>query len=187
MKLKCLVIITLIVLGCSSALAGTYAFGFLNYTGGVEYCNYEAFETGGGGNYYLQGFDVLSDCPGFRIPEIPIVGVGTTVPAAAVGGSGVPKGITGKGVYVYADDIFDAYCGCYSGELELVLTGTAVGPLKKNKWNWDILLGISGSEFLGNYGFLTATLPGAAERSNGTIFAEGIEKAKSGSLKSTVK
>ncbi|MGB7150899.1 MAG: hypothetical protein WBD45_17200 [Terriglobales bacterium] len=190
MKLKSLLVITLIVLGCSSAFAGTYAFGFLDYTGGVEYCNYEEFVTGGADNFYMAGFDVLDVCASANATA-PIEGEAITVPATALESNGLQKGIQGKG-YVYADQLYDAYYGYYTGAQWLVNTKTAVNtvgkvPNKPGKWNWDGFEGFSGEEFLINYGFLTTTIPDARSKSTGSTVAGSLQKAHSNTLRSALK
>lgn len=37
------------------------------------------------------------------------------------------------------------------------ILATSIGPIKKGHWNWELFIGFSGYEFLGNYGFLTRT------------------------------
>ncbi len=184
MKLKSLVVITLIVLGCSSAFAGSFSFGFLNYTGALQYCNCEVFTTFGPDTFYLEGMDVLSACPGSANPFSTIEGFAITVPAAAVGSAGfLQKGITGK-AFVYADNIYDAYYGSYTGAQSTVITKTVAGPIKANKWDWDLMLGFSGSEMLQGYGFLTScNIP--RTKTVGTIINGSLKKANNGSPKST--
>jgi hypothetical protein len=154
-KFKSLAIIMLLVVGCSAAFAQTYSFGFLSASGVNEYCNYESFLTGGRDNFYLQGYDVLSACPYSPIAGASINGFAITVPIAAF------APVNGK-AYVYADQIYDAYAGAYTGEQWVVITKTAPGKIQYGKETWAGYLGYFGYEFLGNYGFLTTTIPGAA-------------------------
>ena len=177
MKLKSLLVITLIVLGCGAAFGQSYTFGFLDYTGGAEYCNYETFFTGGADTFYMSGFDVLSPCAAPANPDATIEGTAIAVPALALESNGLQKGIQGKG-YIYADMIIDAYAGGYTGEQWVTITKTAVNKKNvKNKWNWQSLLGFSGAEFLGNYGFLTTAIPAADSRSHGATMSGAKEKA----------
>jgi hypothetical protein len=190
LKLKSLLVITLIVLGCGAAFGQSYSFGFLDYTGGVEYCNYEQFFVGGADNFYLGGLDNLSVCASEN-PYAPIEGELIAVPAAALESNGLQKGIQGKG-YVYADQLYDAYYGYYTGAQWLVNTKTAVNtagkvPNKPGKWNWDGFEGFSGEEFLINYGFLTTTIPDAKSKTAGSTIAGSLQKAKSNTLRSTLK
>jgi len=157
-KLKSLAIIALLVLGCSAAFAQTsYSFGFLSQDAVNEYCNYETFTVGGGGNFYLQGYDVLSLCP-YNTTGVnaAIAGFKLNVPVAAF------APINGSG-YVYADQVYDAYSGYYTGEQWIVLTKTAPTKLKFGNYSWAGYIGFFGYEFLGNYGFLTNTLPSAPQ------------------------
>jgi hypothetical protein len=183
LKLKSLAVITLLVLCCSSAFAqGSYAFGFLNYTGGVQYCNYEIVQTGGANNFYMSGMDVLDACAGSANPFATIEGTAIKVTTLDLGSTGLQPGITGAGRYVYADAIMDAYAGTYTGEEWLTITATSVNSKNKpGNWNWDSFLGFSGYEFLGGFGFLTDKLPdkrSKAAQASGTTF-----KASAAALK----
>jgi hypothetical protein len=154
-KLKSLVVLVVLVLGCSAAFAqGSYSFGFLSSSGVNEYCNYESFTTGGHGNFYLQGYDVLTSCPYSPIAGAAINGFAINVPVSAF------APIHGKG-WVYSDQIFDAYYGGFSEEQWTVLTKGAPGTIKFGNYAWAGYVGFFGYEFLGNFGFLTTTLPGA--------------------------
>jgi hypothetical protein len=161
MKLKSLAVITLVILGCSAAFAQTsYSFGFLSASGVNEYCNYESFIVGPStrGNFYLQGYDVLSACPYSPVPGASINGFAITVPATAF------SPVSGKS-YVYSDQLYDAYYGTWTGEQWTVLTRTAVNKLNKfGNWNWAGYVGFFGYEFLGNYGFLSDTIPDVASK-----------------------
>jgi len=183
LKLKSLAVITLLVLCCSSAFAqGSYAFGFLNYTGGVQYCNYEIVQTGGANNFYMSGMDVLDACAASANPFATLEGTAIKVTSGDVESTGLQPGITGPGRYIYADAIMDAYAGAYTGEEWITITATSVNSKNKSgKWNWDSFLGFSGYEFLGNYGFLTDKLPdkrSQAAQAAGTTF-----KASTAALK----
>jgi hypothetical protein len=155
LKLKSLAIVVLLVVGCSAAFGQSYSFGFLSASGINEDCNYEAFTTGGRANFYMQGYDVLTACPYSPIAGAAINGFAINVPIAAF------APVHGA-AYVYADQIFDAYAGYYTGEQWVVLTKTAPGKLQFGKETWAGYVGFFGYEFLGNYGFLTATIPGSA-------------------------
>lgn len=156
MKLKSLAIIMLLVLGCGAAFAqGSYSFGFLSSSGVNEYCNYEAFTTGGHGNFYLQGYDVLTACPYSPISGAAINGFAISVPISAF------APIHGKG-FVYSDQIYDAYYGSWTQLQWTVLTKSAPTALRFGNYAWAGYVGFFGYEFLGNFGFLTTTLPGQA-------------------------
>jgi hypothetical protein len=153
-KLKSVAIVVLLMLGCSAAFGQTFSFGFLSSSGLTEFCNYETFTVGGRGNFYVQGYDVLTVCP-YTPPGLtaaPINGFGITVPTAAF------APVHGK-AYVYSDQIFDAYYGGYTGEQWTVITKSAPGKVQFGKADWAGYVGFAGYEFLGNYGFLTSTIP----------------------------
>lgn len=179
MKLKSLAVITLLVLCCSSAFAGSYTFGFLNYTGGVQYCNYEILQTGGASNFYLSGMDVLDACASAANPFATLEGTAIKVTLEDIASTGLQPGITGPGRFIYADAIMDAYAGAYTGEEWITITATSVNSKNKpGEWNWDSFLGFSGFEFLGNFGFLTDKLPDVRSQAAGTTF-----KASAAALK----
>ena len=166
MKLKSLAVITLLVLCCSSAFAqGSYSFGFLNYTGGVQYCNYEIVQTGGVNNFYMSGMDVLDACASSANPFATLEGFAIKVTSLDLGSTGLQPGIIGPGRFIYADAIMDAYAGAYTGEEWITITATSVNSKNKaGRWNWDSFLGFSGNEFLGNFGFLTDKLPDVSSK-----------------------
>jgi hypothetical protein len=185
LKLKSLAVITLLALGCSFAFAQSYAFGFLNYTGGVQYCNYEIMQTGGANNFYVSGMDVLDACASSANSFATIEGTAIRVTSLDVESTGLQPGITGPGRYIYADAIMDAFAGDYTGEQWLTVTATSVNSKNRaGNWNWDSFLGFSGFEFLGAYGFLTDKLPDkkdASVKAAGTTFkasAVALEKDK---------
>lgn len=178
MRMKCLALITLLVLGCSAAFAqASYSFGFLSSSGVNEYCNYESFVTGGHDNFYLQGYDVLSACPYSPVSGASIEGFVISVPAAAF------SPVIGK-AYVYADQLYDAYYGAWTGEQWMVLTKTSVNKVNHfGNENWAGYVGFFGYEFLGNYGFLTTTIPDAANKAtNHKTTMSVVNKARLGKL-----
>ncbi len=155
MKLKSLVVLVVLVLGCSAAFAQSYSFGFLSSSGVREYCNYESFTVGGRANFYLQGYDVLSACPYSPVSGAAINGFAINVPIAAF------APVHGA-AYVYADQLYDAYYGAWTQEQWVVITKLAPGKIQFGKETWAGYVGFFGYEFLGNYGFLTATIPGGS-------------------------
>jgi len=182
LKLKSFAVITLLVLCCGSAFAqGSYSFGFLNYTGGVQYCNYEIVQTGGANNFYMSGMDVLDACAATANPFATLEGTAIKVTTLDLGSTGLQPGITGPGRYIYADAIMDAYAGAYTGEEWVTITATSLNSKNKaGKWNWDSFLGFSGYEFLGNFGFLTNKLPDVSSKA--TQAAGPTFKASSAAL-----
>lgn len=153
MKLKSLAVITLLVLGCSAAFAQSYSFGFLSYDGTVQYCDYETLSVS---EPYAAGTHVLTSC-GLPLNGV-MVGLKTNIPLA----TGAP--VTGT-VYALADSTFDAqYIGVSGAQLDWV---TKLVPMKSHNpkfgWSFYITFG-GGSDYLGNYGFLT---PLALSKLNG--------------------
>lgn len=156
MKIKILLVLAVIALGCCSfANAQSYNFGFLNYTGGLQYCNYESFTVYGG--FYLTGSDNLANC-GLGTNGT-IVGWKSTIPATA----GFP--LSGAG-YAYADNQNDVFCGCDSGQSIETFTKTKASS---KKYGWILLVSSGGVLSFDNYGFLTNTLADArTTKGNGT-------------------
>jgi hypothetical protein len=153
LKLKSLVVITLFVLGCSAAFAqGSATLGFENYGGTFLYCNYEIITWGGPNNFYLQGTDNLETAC-FAAQNATVEGVKVPVPLA----DGAP--VHGGTVYAYADNLIDAFSATYTGEQWFVLTKIKPSTLLHN-YGWAGYLGVSGYEFLDNYGYLSASIPG---------------------------
>ena len=184
MKLKSFAVIVLLVLGCSAAFAqNSYTFGFLSSGAVNEYCNYEQFTTGGQGNFYMQGYDVLSACPYPKNSAAGIEGAAITVPIAAF------APVNGK-AYIYADQIEDAYSGYFTGLQWMVITKTAPSKLKFGNYSWAGYVGFFGYEFLGNYGFLSNTIPaknGPASQNKSTVGKLGVAQVKAMIGKQTVK
>ncbi|MGO8986388.1 MAG: hypothetical protein ACLPHI_19330 [Terriglobales bacterium] len=154
MKLTSLAVITLLVFGCSGAFAqGSGTLGFTSAGGLFLYCNYETFQYGGSNNFYFQGVDNLqSAC--FATNNGTIEGVKVNITAAA--GAPVSQGPA----YAYADNIIDAESGIYTGEQWFVITQLKPSKLL-HKFGWAGYIGFDGYEFLGNYGYLSAEIPGA--------------------------
>jgi hypothetical protein len=182
LTLKSLVVITLIVLYCSAAPAQSFSFGFLNYTGGQQYCNYEILTTGGANNFYMTGMDVLNACADSANSFATIEGTAVRVTSKDIESTGLQPGIAGPGRYIYADAIMDAYAGSYTGEQWMTITATSVNSKNEaGRWNWDSFLGFSGYEFLGAFGFLTDKLP--EKRSEAVKAAGTTFKASAAALK----
>ncbi|MGA7561240.1 MAG: hypothetical protein WCF61_01430 [Terriglobales bacterium] len=154
MKLKSLSIITLLVLCGSMAFAqGSATLGFTSPGGIGLYCNFEQIQWGGSNNFYIQGVDNLE--AGCYVPWNATV-EGVKVAISAADGSPVYKGP----VYAYADTLIDAFSGVYTGEQWFVITQLKPSKLLHD-YGWVGYLGVSGYEFLDNYGYLSASYPGA--------------------------
>jgi hypothetical protein len=160
LKLKSLLVITLLVIGCSFASAQT--FGFLSAGGIGEYCNYEQLTNEGSDIY--AGVDNLSPC-GAEI-NATVSGFGVSVPKTLA--AGLP--VTGKGV-VYGDNIYDAFDIAYTGEQWSVFTALhasrAIGH-----YGWIGVASFSGFFAGDNYGYLSNTIPAASSKGNGTTIGK---------------
>jgi hypothetical protein len=169
LKLKMLVVVTLLVLGCSAGFAQT-SLGFLGYNPVIEYCNYETMTISG---FYLQGYDVLSSCPYSPVSGASIEGFAINVPKSA------SAPVTGS-AYVYADQLYDAYSNAFTGEQWAVITKTKPST-KLFEYGWAGYVGFAGYEFLGNYGYLSGTLPAVQKQipvGKTTVSSLGLAKVK---------
>ncbi|MFZ0796155.1 MAG: hypothetical protein WCA13_02800 [Terriglobales bacterium] len=154
MKPKSLAVITLFVLGCSAAFAqGSATLGFATPGDLTLDCDYEQIQWGGSNNFYMQGTDVLTTC-GLPI-NATIEGVKVSITPA----DGTPV-LTGP-AYAYADNVYDAESESYTGDQWLVITQTTPSKLLRH-YGWVGYVGFSGLEFIANYGYLSASIPGAA-------------------------
>jgi hypothetical protein len=152
LKLKSLLVITLLVLGCSAAFAQTYTFGFENYNGSVLYCNYETFTLSNGG-YVAAGTDnIVTACGG--AVNATMIGTKTTVPlAAALGQTGA--------AYGFGDTLYTALYG--ANEQWFVISKTKASAKKQG---WVGLAGYAGYFVGSNAGLLTTSIPGKAGRAS---------------------
>jgi hypothetical protein len=155
LKLKSLAVITLLVLGCSAVFGqGSATLGFTSAGDEVLYCNFEQFEWGGYNNFYFQGVDNITDACFAEFGNATIAGVKVAISVK----DGAP--VLGGPAYVYADSYFDAFSGSYTGAQ--LLTITQIKPSKRLlHYGWVSYLGADGYEFLYNYGYLSASYPGA--------------------------
>jgi len=154
LTLKSLAVITLLVLGCSAAFGqGSFTLGFTSAGDLNLYCNYEEIQYGGTNNFYMQGIDNLQNgCLGPY--NATIEGVKLVINVL----DGAP--VTSGPAYVYADNYFDAISGSYTGAQ--LLTITQIKPSKRLlHYGWVTYYGFDGYEFLYNYGYLSASYPGA--------------------------
>jgi hypothetical protein len=156
LKLKSLAVLTVLtffVLGCSAAFAqGSATLGYTSAGDLEEYCNYEQISWGGYDNFYAQGTDNNSACG--IANNGTMVGLKISVPASAV------SPVVGS-AYAFADNTIDAQYGSYTGEQWYVVTLLKPSKILK-KFGWAGYLGLDGYEYLGNYGYLTATIPSVA-------------------------
>lgn len=150
MKLKSLLVITLFVVACSFASAQT--FGFAS-TGGTLYCNYEQLTNYGTGFY--AGVDNLSAC-----------GLSVNATIAGFAGTDKPLGapVAGPGV-IYGDSIYAVYNGMPNA-MWAVFTKLKANKVNKyghflGNYSWIGIAAFSGVYAGDNYGYLSATIPGA--------------------------
>lgn len=149
MKLQSLLVITLLVLGCSFASAQT--FGFASVGGGL-YCNYEQLASGGSGAW--GGLDNVSACGGSLNANIS--GFNANLP-----NMGQPTG--GEGV-IYGDSIYASFSGNNNAQWTVF---TRLKCNKQNKYGqytgnygWTGVAAFSGIFVGGNHGFLSCSHPG---------------------------
>ncbi len=154
--MKSVLVIALLVLGCSLASAQT--FGFLSVEGQDEFCDYEVLQQLVPYDVW-QGSDVLSPCNG--PVNATIVGVSARLSAADN-----PIGFSLKGV-AYADNIFDAFSESYTGLQLLRITDLKCST---KKYGWVLFASISGEIFGDNYGYLSCNIPGK----NGVVATGGL-------------
>ena len=153
---KSLLILTLVVLGCSFASAQT--FGFLSAGKSIEYCNYEVLVQLT--PYAIwEGDDILTPCG---------VSYNATVVGATTSLSKVnnPLGFALKGVG-YADNIYDAFSERYTGLQLLRITDLKCST---KKYGWVLFASISGEIFGDNYGYLSCNIPDK----NGVVATRGV-------------
>jgi hypothetical protein len=170
LKLKTLAVIALLVLGCGAAFGQSYSFGFLSYSGGLQFCDFEVLNVSA--PYAAGTHDMKTSC-GLPLDAV-MVGLKTIIPLGAP--------VTG-GVYALADSTFDAqYIGVSGCQIDWVTKTVASKVNLKNPhygWSFYYTCG-GGGEYLGNYGFLTTTL-GASSQGGPVKSSAGktIEKAMS--------
>ena len=160
MKLKCLAVTSLLVLGCSLASAqGSATLGFTSAGDLQLYCNFEQIQWGGSNNFYFQGIDnIQAACfpPNSNEPTV----LGTKSHIFPIDGAPVLEGPA----YAYADNIYDAFSNAFTGLQWYVITQTkpsgpiCILPCTKH-YGWVGYVGLGGLEFLGNYGYLSKSTP----------------------------
>jgi len=154
MKLKSVLVITVLVIGCSFMSAQT--FGFASVEGDL-FCDYEVLQQLVPYDVW-QGSDVLSAC---NLPvNATIVGVSAKLSAAEN-----PVRFSLKGV-AYADNIYDAVSESYTGIQILRITDLKCST---KKYGWVLFASISGEIFGDNYGFVSCEIPGK----NGVVATRG--------------
>jgi hypothetical protein len=161
---KSLLILTLVVLGCSFASA--QSFGFLSAGKSIEYCNYEILVQLT--PYAIwEGDDILTPCG---------VSYNATIAGATTSLSKVnnPLGFALKGVG-YADNIYDAFSEFYTGAQWYVISNL---KCSEKKLGWLGLASVSSVIFGDNYGYLWPCGPEAKKAAaNGHGLSTGSAKA----------
>ncbi len=154
MKMKGVLVIALLVLGCNSASAQT--FGFASAGGSYLYCNYEILVQLKPSAVW-EGADIVVPLCGGRLNG-DIVGSSGGITA-----SGNPAGFSVKGV-TYADDIYDAYSDSFTATQWYVISELKCAKLKngryEGKYGWIGFAAASAVVFGDNYGYLSCQLPG---------------------------
>jgi hypothetical protein len=165
LNLKSLAVITILVLGCSTAFAKPFSLGFLSYNGAEQYCDFETINVS---SPFAAGTHDLETACGLLADGVM---VGFTDDIART--TNAP--VTGQ-VLVLADNTFDAEYQSYSGcQIEWVTKRKAVA-----NWGWSLYLTCGGGgDYLGNYGYLTTTLPSASQ--------SGAKKTSFGTAMNNVK
>ena len=158
MKLKSLAVITLLVLGCSAAFGQSFSLGFLSYTGGLQFCDYEVVTVAAP---YAVGTHNLTTGCGFPIDGV-MVGFKNNISRL----TGIP--VTGA-IIELADNTFDAEYLAFTGcQIDWITKTTAMAPINP-KFGWEFLFTCGGGgEYLGNFGFLTTHLGPVAQQAGAT-------------------
>jgi hypothetical protein len=167
LKLKSLAVITLLVLGCSAAFGQSFTLGFLGYDPVIQYCDYEVVNVA---KPFAAGTHNLTTACGLSTDGVQ-VGFTGALPA----GSGP---VTGA-VIQMADNTFDAQYQSYSGcQIEWVTKSKP--SVKLFQYGWSFYLSCSGgTDYLGNFGYLTANIPAAGQHAaTKTSFGATYSKSK---------
>jgi hypothetical protein len=174
LKLKSLAVITLLVLGCSAAFGQSYSFGFLSYDQSTQYCDYEVLAVSAP---YAAGVHNLNSSCGLPLNAV-MVGLATSQLKAS---SGAP--VYGN-VYALADSSADAeYIGVSGLQFDFITKLKAATPAQLKAggpfgWSFYLTFG-GGTDYLGNWGFLTTQLgatAGGKIGSTGTSFGALAKK-----------
>ncbi len=146
-RVTVLAVITLFVLGCSSAFGQGFELGFLSSDMSTLYCNFEVVSEYGA---LASGVDVLEGC---GAPDGVMIGLQATFPP-----SKLP--LAGK-YYVLADSVIDADCICFSGDQAITVTGTTAYNIHAPHFGWELLFNTYDGfyAYLNNWGYLTNDLP----------------------------
>lgn len=150
-RLTGLVVISLLLLGCSAAFGqGGVVLGFLATDGVTQYCDYEAFLNSP--VPFAAGIHSLRFC------DLPYDGTLVGFKGVLSASTGLP--VTGNEIYMLADNSVDAACDCYSGD-QLMLVTRVNAASRTPKFGWEIFENTydSFNEYLLNWGYLTNNIP----------------------------
>ena len=171
MKMKSLLVVALFVVGCTAAFGQNINLGFLSYDQSIQYCDYEAITEFAP---FAAGTHVLTTGCGYPYDGV-MVGLKASIPASA----GTP--VTGGGLAL-ADNVIDAESLAYTGLQLMWYTRTKAsskGQLKNGKYGWQFFLTFGGgSDYLGNYGFLTTQLGPAKANASSAKSSFRVVKTK---------
>ena len=151
-RAACFAITILLVLGCSAALAQLpVTLGFISSDGSSQYCDYETLEIA---PPFATGIHVLTSC---GLPaDGTLIGLrGSILPSAKLP-------VTGGQTYLLADSTADALDGTFTGVQFMLVTATTPVNPRKPKFGWEFVYNTyeSFSQYLGDWGYLTANVPG---------------------------
>jgi hypothetical protein len=166
LKLKSLAVITFLVLGCSAAFGQSFSLGFLGFNG-TQYCDYEVVNVSAP---YAAGTHNLTTVCGQPVDAV-MVGFKAYIP--------LTSGATVVGnVVEMADNTFDASYNAYTGCQIDWVTKTQPSKLLFH-YGWAFYFSCSGgTDYLGNYGYLT-TMLGAKQQAGAKTPSFGVvAKAK---------
>jgi hypothetical protein len=155
----------LLVLGCSAAFAQkNLVFGFLESDGVTLACDYESLVIS---PPYAAGIHVLTNC-GLPLDGTLVGFRGSVLPVAHLP-------VTGGQTYLLADSSADAICDCFTGVQVMLVTASIVNP-KKPQFGWESLFNEyeSFNAYLGDWGYLTTTIPGDGPVANGPANRPGV-------------
>jgi len=166
LKLKSLALITLLVLGCSAAFGQSFSLGFLGFNG-TQYCDYEVVNVSAP---YAAGTHNLTTVCGLPVDAVQ-VGFKAYIPLVS--------GATVRGnVVEMADNTFDAAYQAYTGcQIDWV---TKMAPSRLLfVYGWAFYFSCSGgTDYLGNYGYLTTMLGAKQQAGAKTPSFGAVAKAK---------
>jgi hypothetical protein len=165
-KLTRLAVIALIVFGCTAAFGQTFSLGFQSYDHSVQYCDYETITEF---LPFAAGTHVLTTGCGYPY-DGQMVGLKASIPAS----TGLP--VVGAGLAL-ADNVIDAESLAFTG-LNIEWFTKTKASSKKFGWEFFLTFG-GGSDYLGNYGYLTTHLGPAKTGQGASVKKASFSASKS--------